>query len=416
MRSVLLLALVAACGADPAVTGTLVYSEQGTQHIRLLDLASGTSNLIDGGQFGSVSIAPDAQHVAYEGADRIVKVADRAGTITPILPGGGCTGTPEWLTNSALAYCIGTASYSGTMLLPSLDGASPRFMRGGVTVSPDGTLVAYVNAEGDVIVENMDGTAQRVLVPSKDPTAMYPSWMVTAFTPDQEGLVLFDFGVHPNQLDIVALADGAMVTVDNTSLGYGPIANPVFRGASPFSPDGTELVAQTSGSLIAITLATGATRQLATLDTRVTSGGAVFVDAEHVLWVRVENHSVSDIGLYTMSVHVAGPGGSDVVLIDGAQNELWQSIAVSPAGFVAVPAAALLVALDGTVLVSNDTLRADDVLGVTPDNQGVIVHSFDGTIRYVDAGGASRDLAQTPTAGGPEVVEPYAAYSPVAAP
>lgn len=75
------LAVAVGCGADKPVTGTLVYSEKDTRNVRLLDLETGSSRLVDGGRFGSVSIAPDAMHVAYEGVDRIMKVADRAGTM-----------------------------------------------------------------------------------------------------------------------------------------------------------------------------------------------------------------------------------------------------------------------------------------------------------------------------------------------
>src|SRR4051812_25103662 len=68
--------------STPIGSGTLVYSELDTYNIHLIDLATGRDALIDGGMFGSVAIAPDGSRVAYNGIDNLVKVADRARTIT----------------------------------------------------------------------------------------------------------------------------------------------------------------------------------------------------------------------------------------------------------------------------------------------------------------------------------------------
>lgn len=414
MRPVVVLALIAGCAADGTVAGTLVFTERDTQHIRLLDLETGKDQLIDSGRFGSVSIAPDAMHVAYAGAERVVKVADRAGTITPILPGGGgCAGTPDWLTSSALVYCIDDSQRTGAMLLPALDGSAPRLLDASPAVSADGTLVAYVNAGGDVIVERMDGGDRRVLVPSREPMAMYPLVSVAAFTPDQRSVVIIDYRMYPSRLEVVALADGATVQIEDAWFGGTPFGAPVFRGASPFSPDGSELVLQSTRGLFAVTLATGAKRDLAVFADRVSSGGAVFLDAERVLWVRVEDHSVSDIGRFTLSLHVAGPGANDDLLLEDSQHEnvAWRSIGVSPAGFIALPSENLLVKLDGTVLARNDAALADDILGITPDGAGVIIRSYDGFVRYIGVDGTIRDLATTAIGGG-DLLDPYAAYSP----
>lgn len=411
--------VLAGCSSTDAIEGTLVYSESGTQHVRVVDLRTGVSQLVDGGQFGSVSIAPDAAHVAYEGADWIVKVADRAGTITPVVPGGGCAGHAVWLTNHALVYCASVQGQSGMMLLPDLDGAEPRFVGATPAVSGDGTLVSYVDARGDLVVEALDGGEHRALVPSPDPTAMYPTRGVLSFTPDQRAVLVTDYAMYPPKVLIVALSNGASIAVDDAWAGASPIGEPTFYGAAYFSPDGSEIVLQSTAGLVAVDLATGAKRMLVPFADRVSSGGAVFIDAAHVLWVRLENHTVDDIGRYAVSLHVAGPDpGDDVELDAPGENAFYTSIAVSSAGFIAVPSTALMMSIDGTVLVSNDRSSIDsaivDIIGLTPDELGVVGVTYGGVVRHVGMDGSTRDLANV--GGAADVIGPYAAYTPAYTP
>lgn len=417
-KGVALLALfVGGCAAhdhDTAV-GTLVYAERGTQHIRVLDIGAGTSELIDDGQFGSVSIAPDAKHVAYSGVDKIVKVADRAGTITPLLPDGGCSTIGDWISSSTLRYCISDSQHQGTMLVASVDHTSPRYLDAyGVAVSGDGSLDAYVNARGDLIVERIDGSDRRVLVPSPDPSAINPSMNVGGFTPDMRALLISDYVAYPNGIHIVTIADGVSINVDDVWFSGTPLGAPTFRGASMFSPDHSEILMQSSTGLVAVAIASGAKRMIAPFPARISSGGAVFLDAEHVLWVRVEDRSVGDLGAFRESLHIAGPTANDDVVLDDPQtnNSPWPSIVVSPAGFIGIPSDVLLVKMDGTVLVRNDSSpdsAASDILGLTPDGGGVITTSFDGIVHYVDVDGTVRDLATTGRAG--DLLGPVAAYT-----
>lgn len=416
---------VAACSADDAANstaaGTLVYAERGTQHIRLLDLQTGVSDLIDGGQFGSVSIAPDAAHVAYHGVDQVMKVADRARNVTPLERGGGCWGPGRWLTSRALIYCISNHGDSGYMLLPDLGGAPARFIGPEPAISSDGTQLSYVDARGDLVVEGIDGGNHRVLVPSTDPTAMYHLRTVLSYTPDDRAVLLWDYEAAPATLRIVTIADGASVDVDDVRPASAPDGPKTFYGASPFSPDGSEIVLQSSTALIAVNLATGAKRVLASFADRTASGGAVFLDAAHVLWVRLDDHSVGDIGMVAFSLHVAGPGIEDDRTLDAppGNNRFFSAVAISSQGFIAWPGAALMVKADGTVLVENDysspTTAIAEILGVTPDGRGVIALTYDGVVRYIDANGTTRDLA-TVGGGAGDVIEPYAAYTPATAP
>lgn len=407
------LTLVAACGASES-SGTVAYAERDTFNVRLLDVATGTSRLIDSGAFAGVTFAPDGTHVAYVGGDHVMKVADRSGTITPVLPGGGgCYSVPAWLSSSSLTYCIEDSAHSGMMFVASI-GATPRFVETPPAVSPDGTLDSYVNARGDLIIENVDGSDARVLVPSPDPTAMSPAQSAMTFTPDQQAVVVADYRGAPG-LHIVRVSDGQSIDVPGVSAGGTPFGPVVFRGASRFSPDGSELVMQSTTGLVAVATATGATRMLAPFADRISSGGAVFLDAGHVLWVRVEDTSIGDMGGFKLTLHVAGPGpADDLVLDDPHGGGYWPSIAVSPAGVVALPSDVLLVRTDGTVLATNDLAdpkAASDILGITPDGRGAITVSQGGDVRYVGVDGTSRDLVQA-AVGTSDLLPPVAAYSP----
>jgi len=407
------LTLIAACGASES-SGTVAYAEPGTYNIRLLDVATGASRLIDSGAFAGVTFAPDGKYLAYVGADRVTKVADRSGAITPLLPGGGgCYSIPTWLSNSSLTYCIEDSAHSGMMFVPSI-GAVPRFVDTAPAVSPDETLDSYVNAHGDLIIENVDGSDARVLVPSPDPTATSPGEAALTFTPDQQAVVVADYRTTPS-LHIVRVSDGQNIDVPGVAAGGTPFGAPVFRGASMFSPDGSEFVVQSAMGLVAVATATGATRMLAAFPDRISSGGAVFLDAGHVLWVRVQDTSIGDMGGFNLTLHVAGPGPSDdLVLDDPHAGGYWPSIAVSPTDVVALPSDVLLVRTNGTVLATNDLTdpnAATDILGITPDGRAAITVSQGGRVRYVGVDGTSRDLVQA-AAGTSDLLPPVAAYSP----
>jgi hypothetical protein len=360
--------------------------------------------------------------VAYHGADQIMKVAARGGSVMPMANGGGCWGAGTWLTSRALIYCISNHGNSGYMLLPDLDGTPPRFLGPAPAISSDGTQIGYVDARGDLVVEGLDGSARRVLVPSPDPTALYPSRLVLSYTPDDHAILLWDYDAFPARLHIVTVADGTTIEVEDASPADSRNGPQTFYGASRFSPDGSEIVLQSTSALVAVNVRNGTKRVLAQFENRVSSGGAVFLDASHVLWVRIDNHSVSDIGRYSSSLHIAGPNLDDDRTLDAppGENHYFPGVAVSSRGFIAWPGTALLVEADGTVLVENDysspATAVVEILGVTPDGGGVIALTHDDLVRYIDANGkTSRDLA-TAASGAGDLIAPYAAYTPATAP
>ena len=402
---VALASISSACSTSPDLEGTLVYRTR--DQIRVLDLATSRDELIDTGNFGSLSIAPDARHVAYAATDRILRIADRTRSIRR-LPGGGCATTADWVSSSVLTYCVD----NGTRVLPSLDGELPRLVTGyGASVSNDGTTIAFVNGRGDVVIETVDGRDQRVLLPAEGPRVQFS---IAGFTPDQRAILVWDFDSSPG-VRIVSVADGSSVVIDEVRFMGTPFGTPRFLGASVYSADQTELLLQSWEGIVAVTLATGAKRVVATFGDRVSAGAAGFLDEGRVIWVRVEDHSVSDIGSFALSLHVAGPTPDDDVALvtSDRRNVRWSSIAVSPAGFVALPSEVSFVRLDGTVLERNDSSTGqsplDEILALTSDGNGVIAASSEHEVRYLEPDGTSELLVEADT--GSDLLPPFAAYT-----
>ncbi len=391
-----------------------MYSEADTFDVRVLDLGTGADQLIDSGEFGSVSIAPDRAHVAYAGTGGLVKVADRAGSITP-LPSGGCSGPGIWHSDSVLTYCVST----GTMLLPALD-AVPRLLESrGFAVFADGETVTYVDQSGDLVLEHRSGSDHRILWSSPVPTS--PAVYLAGLSADQEVALVADSGAFPPRLHIVSISDGSSIIVEDAFLLRTPFGTPTFLGASSFAADHSELLLQSTTSLIAVTLATGARRTISMFGDRVSGGGAAFLPDGRVLWVRVDDQSDGDIGRFSLSLRIAGPSADDDRILVGPTppySAAWPTIAVSPEGFIAVPADVLLVTLDGGVILRNgspsDGPLAHDILALLPDGRGVITTGRQGEIRHIAPDGTDHLLVRTGVA--PDLLGPVAAYAPTPAP
>jgi hypothetical protein len=157
------------------------------------------------------------------------------------------------------------------------------------------------------------------------------------------------------------------------------------------SPDGTEMLMTSYTALVAATLATGEIRTLVTFEPRVSSAGAVFIDADHVLWVRAEDRSVSDLGDVHLSLHLAGPDG-DVAIDDPSPNMTWPAIAVLSDHTIVVPSDVLFVAADGTTLLTNEQMIAN-IIGIAADRTSVITLTQGGAAEWLDRSGATVDLA-----------------------
>lgn len=404
------MALASACSSDSGLVGSIAYTEPGTNNVRVRDLASGHDTLIDPGQFGSISIAPDAQHVIYAGADQLPKLAGRSGFIRR-LPGSAYVAPATWISNSAALYGVS----DGSIVLPSLDGTS-RALDNIAVVSPDHTQVANVDAQGNIVLENLDGTNHRILSPSIAPTSRYPMESMIGFTPDQHAVLVADTSTSPVSLHIISIADGSSIDVADASMGGTPFGSPGPRviGASPFSSDGSEVLMQSTTALIAVSLATGAKRTISTFVPMEASGGAVFLDDQRVLWMRLDDHSTGDAGQIAVTMHVTGPSG-DVVIDGPLDNAFTPTIAVLPDDTIAMTSDVVLVKTDGTVLVHNAASPGDvtvgDILGVTPDGKGVMITSYLGVVRYLGLDGEMRDIV-TASSGGNGLLAPFAAYTP----
>jgi len=301
-----------------------------------------------------------------------------------------------------LWYCVA----DGAMVLAT-PGGTPRMLdNNNFAITANGQTIAYVDAVGDVDLDDLTGTQHRVLVPTTTPAGMQPQIIIQGATPER--VLVWDIRALPSQFDLVSVADGASIVVADVHPMGTPFGAVRFVGASSTSADGSELLLQSTTGLVAVTLATGATRVISTFESRVTAGGAAFVDADRVLWVAVEDHSVGDEGSFMLSLHLASAGG-DVVLARTQQyNVYWPTIGAMADEIVAVPGAGLI-ASDGTELASNPD--STDILGVTTDGHGAITLSSAGAVSLVGTNGSTH-LASAGSVAGAQLINPYAAYTP----
>ncbi len=395
-----------ACSSTPG-TGTVVYSEATTGHLRTLDVASGADRVIDdGGAFGSLSIAADGQRVAYVGSDAIVRVADLDGHLTSLeLPNGmtqytGCAPGPTWGPNNSLTYCIYDNGWSSFGLLPAPGQTARKLIASSVAVSNDASSIVYhrrdaanPTALGDVVFEHVDGSGQRVLA------ADVVERNIT-FTPDgQHVAATADNGVDSDVV-VHALSDGA-----TRVLGTGWLASPI-AGGSVFSPDGSEMLAVLGGELTAVHLTTGVARRLTTFEPGVTITFASFIDADRVIFQRHKQtpptgHTV-DI---TESVRITD-GTTELIVMPDNNRCSVRAIAIDAELAAVECEGAKIVSFDGTVHASRDAAA----LGISADRRGIVTLADDGALGFLSIDGDYRALAAASTRG--SVIGPLAAYAP----
>ena len=397
--------------ADHPGTGTVVFSEGATGYVHTLDVASGQDRLIDGtAAFGSLSISSDGQHVAYVGADSVVRVADAAGSVTQLAPPNGatdetgCVPGPTWGPNSSLAYCIYDQGYSSYGFMPAPGVPARKLLATELVISDDASTIVYHRRDpdptkpGDVVVENADGSGQRVVAASTIETQFH-------FTPDGQQIVA-----------VAQLPDAAHVVVHSLTSGtttdLGPGTLPVaIEGGSMISPDHTEIVAVLAGELVAVQLATGATRPFATVASDVTINQASFIDADHVAYVRVRDTTQGDIVTSTSSFRIASASDDVAVVPDTTLDCYVQDIAIDRGVAALECDTAEIVGLDGTVRAST---AAPFALGISEDSAGIVTLDDNGTVAFVTPDGVARTLAQ---ATAPHDITgtrlgPFAAYAP----
>lgn len=412
MRLPLVFTALAACAATPDPgTGTLVFSEASTGHVRALDVATAEDRLIDGtAAFGSLTISRDGQYVAYVGSDSVVRVADSAGSVTALDPPNGATDHtgcllgPVWGSNHSLAYCIYDQGYGSYGFMPAPGLPVRKLLATELVISDDGSKIVYHRREsdptkpGDDVVENADGSGQRVLAASTIETRF-------EFTPDGQQVVAL--AEHPDAYRVVvhSLADGT-----TSDLGPGDLPTAI-EGGSRFSPDHSEVLAVLGGELVAVQPTTGAKRHFATLDTDTKVYQATFIDADHVAYIRVKDSQLGDVITSTSSFRIASASSEVAVVPDTERYCYVQAIAIEH-GVAAVECdTAAIVALDGTVRASTSARFA---LGITDDGASIVTLEDDGSVVLVTPNRAPRPLAK---ATAPSDITglrlgPFAAYAP----
>lgn len=414
MRSLLVLALLGGCesGHTPA-TGFVAFVEADTFDLVTTDLFGGVVRL-DDGTHGSLSFSPNARWIATVAPNRDVRVFGRDGTKRmDLLPGGGdCASTPLWY-GDTLQWCISDGRGLGTVFLPDVKGTPRRINALSLVVSPDGRRLAYLQIDpldagprGDLVVENVDGTSQRVLASGIEVNPR-------AFSADGEFVVVDELvDALRSRVTRFSVADGSA-----TLLGDGATVSLPANGPSEVSrsPDGSEILVMNDRELRAWNITRLEQRLLATLAPGIRVQGAGFLDPDRIVYVEHRDESLGDIGMFHESVHVIDASSDVRVTPDGGLNAACFIAGVGTSTeVIAVDCdGARLVTFDGTVLA-----RAEDafqVVGLVGDESGMISVRFDGTIDFVPVVGPTRELghAANPFTGAPgSALEPFVAYAP----
>jgi hypothetical protein len=395
MRFLVVCTALAACSTPGTGigSGVVAFTEADTGHVAAIDVENGRQWPIDGsGAFGSLSISADRQHVAYVGADAFVRVADLDGTVTKLDPPTGvtamfgCSPGPTWGPNNSLAYCIAD-EYMSYGFMPAPGQPARKLLATDLAISADASTIVYHRRDsdptqlGDVVAENADGSGQRVLAASSLETEF-------EFAPDGRHVVAV--AEHPDAFRVVvhSLADGAM-----TDLGPGnlPLAMP---GGSTFSSDGSEVIAVIGNELVAVQMTTGAKRHFATVDSNATVAQAAFVDADHVIYQRMETTQIppgSDIESTSTSLRIAS-ASTEVIAMPDTEGDCFVTGIAIGAGVAAVECdSAAIVSFDGTFRASTNARLA---LGIADDGSGIITLADDGTVAFVKTNGRVLPIAK----------------------
>ena len=399
---------VSIVGCASQGTGTVVCSEGSSAHILTVDVASGAQTTLDLGAFGDVAIAPDRQHVVYLGQDGIPKLADLQGNVVPLRPTGGCNGPFAW-TGNALSYCVaepdGLASIA---FMPEIGAPARALPTSAVAIASDSARIAYLRrpangANGDLVVETALGG---------DPTVLRASTQLfnVAFLPDGSGLLVVD--VPPDAQSVLHLARVDLADGRRTDLGAGTLPD-VVPGGSRFSPDGREALAVVNGALVALDLASGATRRFSTLGSTDNSIVAAFLDADRVLSARIGSVFEGDVGGQTASVRISDGTKETVIVASDGSNQCGASAVDVGTRLIAVVCAVpAIIDFEGRLVASR---KASAVLGLAADGSGMVSLSPTGSVELVGIDGSVKLLATalTPDFAAPSsLVGPFAAYAP----
>jgi len=408
MRPALLCLLASGCFSDG--TGTVVYSEAITGHVMTVDVATGAQTPVDLGFFGTVSIAPDQQHVAYLGLDLVPRVTDLQGNVTRLTGTGGCGAPLVWGPNNTLAYCIATSvGIPQVGFMPGIGLPARTFVSPVLATSHDGARVAYFEltdpnntANGSLVVEDATGGNRTVLVPSLEVVSL-------VFTPDDRGLVLETVSPQVAGLHLGTIQFETGNGLVDLGLGTLPVGVP---GGSLFSPDGTEVLAFQGGMLVAMQYHNGTTRPFALVDPNQSQVTVAFVAHDKVIYSRIDAFFMGDVGGVSQASVRITDGATEKVLVssDGSSQCALARIAMEhglAALQCAVPA---IIDFDGALVTSRNSSLA---LGISADGEGLVTVNQLGQIEYVARNGNVKQLASAMVADGSTSLSgPFAAYAP----
>ena len=407
MRRLIFAACLAACeGGQRPGEGVIAFAEPQTLDLRVVDVETGTDKLVDRGFHGSLSISPDGLWIAAVSTDRNVRLFGRDGTKRLSLPPGGneCFGTPTWH-GDALDWCFEDGEGEARVLLPVATGTPRRIATTNIVFSPDQALVAYTRRNatsapehGDLVLENVDGSGQRILATE---VVQFPAM----FSADGRFLLAVEFSGGTSHVLRFSVEDGS-----RTMIGDGSVARPLLPQAR-LGLDGSEILAAAGQDVFAIDIASGARRAIATLEPETFLIGAAFLDREHVLYMTRRIQSTGDVEVIDEILHVVA-ANSDTVLTSGCHVA-----GIAPTrGFIAVSCpggGATVMTFDGLGIFDRAGVEA---LGFTPDELGIIAVGDDGAIEYLGFEGHTRALGTATTAADAFIMHglnpPYVSYAP----
>lgn len=376
MKALLLVAIVG-CGGGSDGTGLVAVAD--VTGVSTVDVATGEVTLLDPGRFATIAIAPDKQHIVYEGTDAMPRLDDLHGHVQILPTTVSCCGAFIW-SGATLSYQLATSAVQTEVVTP--DGVARVIATYGIAVAHDGTRIAYQDDSG-LVTEDLDGGNHAVVVPQVSINQL-------AFDPDDGGLTYGVFNPD-NTTHLEHLVGGQRVV-----LGDGTFPDQI-RGGSRYSPDGSEvlLIEQVGQHLVGIGLA-DASRHPYITDSGVGSA-AYLANGRVVATTRVPvpgavgGITITD-GMTARTLQASDSSQCFISEVSLANEQL--------AVTCSVPA---IVDFSGETLVGHDALA---VLGLSPDGAGMITVDQTGVVEMVSLRTGARPIAQS------LATQPIATYAP----
>lgn len=397
---ILLMATVG-CATDLRDTGILWYAEQQNRRVHKLDLEVDNDVIVDAaGGFSGLRASLDSRQLAY-GKDGRIFVAGEMGEVVELIPGAGELQMIDvtwhrggWLTYSTQMQGLYDTAIAQPPSEPRLLGSS-----GHAVVSPDGAQVAYLRhadrtrppVVGELVVETIDGSDQRVLSQGMG---------TPAFSPDSMSVLATDPGGRLHQF---VLEDGS-----RKDLGFGGVDYATFRlDPRAYSYDGDHLLVAEPNAISTLSLQTGERMLRVERTDPWQLGPAMYIDEQSILYVAYQTSSTGDSLMATRRVILQRGAVAEELL---SSDDVYSPCGVVGAkypDYVGILCGGVLHVLDNQDGSIVSSVPCDGLLGFESQGDGVVVMDGGGSyVRYVGGSGESATIATIAVGGS------SAAYTP----